>query len=338
MVAESPGVEACVYGAVAQLRTLRSLHLVTNVPTDTCSLDAVRPFATRVAHLSTLSSLTHLELVMSRCYDHTGDSCIWQQEEEEEHRDWCAVRSEHRAALLSALRCMPHLCNLSIPTMRLQLSELAALSAVTSLNLAGLLPPEAGAGRRLGTPPAVSSSPTTSCGALLPAQLQELVLCQGASPRALAALQPLPSLARLDVELVRFGVSDVTEDGRVRAETVQAVGRAVQLLVAHSGGTPGSRRLVIEADGYGGPMRPCEGAPDGHIAWIRQLQGLGLSSLELFGMVMRAGDLSCLAQSAPGLQGETCRQNIMTRVNTKPAKHVGLTAFRAIRHSSWCCG
>ncbi len=295
---------------VAQLRTLRSLDLCINLPDSVNSATAdVRPLllnAPCVAQLSALTALTRLRLVMSECYEHAGDSYFQNfGATPENEAAWAVVKEAHRAALLAALHCMPQLQQLHCPTLWLAPGGAAPLTALTSLALAGLIPPPLE--QQLAQPAAGGSlRPSTHAAGVLalPPQLRELVVLNRASPRVLALLQPPLSFAYLEVDELSFGTADVTSEGRLRAEAVAAVGPAVRLLLKYRGKGSGYRMAVA---GDGGPRRlqPREGSPDGHMEWIRQLKGLDVcGSLHLAKIELGTGDLYCLAQTLPRLAGK----------------------------------
>ncbi len=289
---------------VAQLTTLESLLLMTSFDPASTPLEAVRPHATCVALLSSLTALTQLQLRPSRRYDNRVDSWSVFEEDGGQHKAWCAVREAHRSSLLSALRCMPQLQHLHCLTLFLQPSELAALTALTRATLMGLLPPAVGQQPSPREGRGLISLPAAGCVAL-PPHLQELVLVWGASPRAYAALQPAAAFSGLHARALVFGMSDVDTEGRLRAEALAAVGPAVRLLTTYRDPTPGSGCFSIDGDGSYWPLQPRAGAPTGHIEWIRQLQGLdAFRSLELYNIDLRAGDLSCLGQTLSNLTGE----------------------------------
>ncbi len=301
-------MDAHLFGVVSHLRTLRRLHLVNDWYLANCTPNAVRPHATCVARLSALTGLKHLGLVLSDCYEHDGHSYYKQRQDDEQHGAWVEVREAHRTSLLSALRCMPQLLQLYCPTLWLRPSEAAPLAALTSIILGGLLPPPAGAGPG-GLAGGGGSPARLAAGVPLPPQLQELSLKVGASPRALAQLQPPPSLVHLDVGLLRFGVSDVDED-RLRPEAVAAVGPAVRTLVACRHPTHGPSHIRIRADAGAGQLLPREGSPNGHMEWVQQLRGLeAFRNLTLTDVRLRPADLCCLGQALPDLQGKPqCNQ------------------------------
>ncbi len=309
--AESPALEAHVYGEVAQLTQLQKLHLYTNFDPNAWSLDAIRPHATAVARLSTLTALTVLDLSPSWCYEDHGGSWKAVQALGSQLGAWCAVREDHRTSLLSAVRCMPQLQHFECPMLWLQPCELAPLTAPASLKVAGLLPPAAG------QQPAQGLGAGGSTARALPPQLRWLDLRVGSSPRALAALQPPASLTCLRSPMLRFGVSDVTGvAGRLLPEAVAAVGRAVQLLVAYRD-QAGCTSIKIEGDGGPGLLRPREDALTGHIEWIQQLQGLDVFPLvKLAHINFRPGELSCLGHTLCNLQGERIRSRSSVGVHS----------------------
>ncbi len=305
-LAESPGVEACAIGAVAQLTMLRSLRLVTSLG-DYWSPEALRPHASCVGRLSSLTALTHLYLDTPVLYEHHADSWHEQQHEGEEHEVWCEVREAHRAALLSALRCMPQLQQLECPTLWLRPSELPVqCTALTSLSLKGLLPPAV-------EDPQVaadSGAGAQAAVAAMPPQLQELTLRGAASPRALALLRPPSCLVRLDLNTLTFSVTDVTAEGRLHAASADAVGPAVRLLLSYRGGRRCyCNHMDIEYDGGPGRMQPREGAADSHMGWIRELNGLDVCRrLALGGVALSFGDLHCLGRTLGQLRSKYPRE------------------------------
>ncbi len=285
-----------MFSAVAHLTTLESLSLLTNsAPT---APEAVRTHATCVACLSTLTALTHLQLQPSWSYDHHGNSWSIMQRDGDRHGAWHRVRAAHRAALLSALCCMPRLQDLCCPTLWLQPSELAPLTALTSVNLRGLLSPAVGRPQEQ-QDPGRAGAPGASVA--LPPNLQELVLGVGVSPRAFALLRPSPAFSRLYAQGLTFGMSDVMEDGQLRPETVEAVGPAVRLLTTYRDPTAESSSFFIDGDCGPSLLQPRAG----HMEWIRQLRGLAaFRSVGLYNMALRAGDLSCLGNTLCNLTGE----------------------------------
>ncbi len=293
---------------VGQLVALRSLHLSTS--SHPSSLDAVRRHATCVASLSTLTALTHLQLVPPSTYEDHGDNFIDASSISRELEGWCAAREAYRSSLLSALRCMPQLQSVNCSRLWLRPSELAPLTALTSLTLAGLLPPgdehplEVAGGRPGRFQPA---------GAALPPHLHTLYLDR-VSPRTLARLRPSAAFTRLDVTCMQFGISDMGEDGRLLEQTVEAVGPAVRLLTAyrHRYGLCSRDRL----SSWGGlailgrgpaDVRPRQESPNGHIEWIRHLQGLddAYDCVDFDSLVLSAGELNCLGHTLRNLQGES---------------------------------
>ncbi len=309
--ADDPDVDARLFGQVSHLKTLQALHLVLDGDPNACTPDAVRPHATCVARLSALTGLTRLGLVLSSCYEHDGDSYRRHVEDGEQHGAWVEVREAHRTSLLSALRCMPQLLQLYCPTQWLRLSELPpSLTALTSLTLGGILPPPAEEGPG-GLAGGGGLPARRAAGAPLPPQLRELVLKVGASPRALAQLQPPPSLVHLHMHALRFGISDV-EDGKLRPEAVAAVGPAVRTLLACRHPTRGPSHIRISGDGGAGQLLPREGSPNGHMEWIQQLRGLqAIRNLTLVGVRLRPADLCCLGQALSSLQGKDAAHSVL---------------------------
>ncbi len=309
-VAEDRATEVHVLKTVAQLKTLRSLDLCINLRDEVVrapDLSPLRSNAPCVAHLSALTALTRLRLVMSECYEHAADSYAKQSRPDfplEAGGSRAEVQEAHRTALLSALRCMPQLQHLHCPTLWLAPGDAAALSALTSLAVGGLLPPPVGPPPMQPAAEETLRPPTQAAGVMaLPPQLRELALLNRASPRALALLQPPLSFTDLHIDEMSFGTTDVAVEGRLRAEAVAAVGPAVQLVVRYR--SRSLRKFIVSADGAPGRLQPREDSPDGHMEWIRQLQGLGVvGNLEIDNVELSTGDLCCLAQTLPGLTGK----------------------------------
>ncbi len=288
-----------MYTSVAQLTGLRSLHLRLDAHGATCSPEDLHPHTAYQARLSSLTALTHLHLELHSCYQPNHDSWSRHHEREVYHQaDWRELRDAHRTTLLSVLGRMQQLQCLHCPTLWLTPSEAATLTALTGLHLGGLLLPGGNGGP--------SSLPASSSWAL-PPLLRELHLHDAASPRLLAGLQLPCSLLRVSVTSICFGMSDVTEEGgRIKEQAVQAVGPAVRRLVRYRGGGEGGS-ISIVGDGSSGRMQPREGSPDGHVEWVRQLQGLDavVGHLTLDNMALSAEDLGCLGKALPHLKGET---------------------------------
>ncbi len=250
-----------VYRAVAQLTSLQTLRIRTEVDLHVChEAEEFAPNASCVSHLSALTALTRLHLERTACYEHTGGSDIHSpggvnlaefeevQDSEEEESDsedeasrcpWCKLRDAHRTSLLSALRAMPQLQHLHCPTLWLRPAEAASLAALTSLTLGGLLAPlslvreHAFHRSRSSAFFPLAATPDPAPGAL-PPRLQELTLQNAVSPKVLALLHPPPSFARLTVRTLRFGVWDVDpeEAHQLLPQAVSSVAPAVQLLTA----------------------------------------------------------------------------------------------------------
>ncbi len=247
--------------AICKLRQLQQLHLVIHLDPAATSPDRLRPYAAWLCQLNALAALVRLHLELPDCCQSTGDSWARRAKDGDVHQAWEGVREQLRTSLLSALRCMPQLQHLQCPTLVLQPAEAASLTALTSLTLATLQPPEllpnGGSAAPAPAPAsaapgrASAAAPRQAAGMLFP-QLQALTLTEGASPRTLAALAPLSSLTSLKVSCIRFGMSDVAAGCRVRPEAVEAFEPAMQLLAERFRQT----HVVVRADCGEGPMEP----------------------------------------------------------------------------------
>ncbi len=290
---------------MAQLSSLRSLHLLTTLHPDAHTPADLLPHASSIGRLSALTALTHLQLDLPRLYEDLGDS--WSQRQKDgspqDQAEWCAVREAHHTSLVSALCCMPQLQHLDCPTLWLRPSEAASLTALTSLTLGGLLPP---------APPtsATGRGVATLGGSVwaLPPRLEQLAAEVVASPRVLAHLQLPPSFRSLLVDCIRLGTRDVMpDDWRIEREAFDAMGPAVQRLVSHPGEDPQSWTVCIDSDGCAERLRPLTPGPAHHKEFLRRLQGLDVFGvLELCGLELSAGDLCILGQTLPNLRGEEC--------------------------------
>ncbi len=274
---------------MAKLTQLRSLRLMLSLDPNRCTLNAMRRRATGPTRLSTLTALTSLQLQLPDCYEPAGDSWQRQQQDGQRHAAWEEVRETHRTALLFALRCMPHLQHLDCSGLWLRPSELASLTALASLTLGGLLPPE---------PQQPESISAAAPWTLLPAQLRTLTLASGASPGFLAAFQPPPSLKHFYVSRVHFGMQDVSPGCRLLPQVASDVSQAVVLLARAEPWT-----AAIVADCGALSMTPPGDAAAGHEEWIRGLRPLGtrLQHLTIKGVQLRVGDLVCLVSMLPNL-------------------------------------
>ncbi len=262
-----------------------------------CTPDALAPHASSVARLSALTALTSLRLAMSLRLDYLGDSWSQREQDGEQHDAWVAVRQAHQTAVLCVLCAMPQLQTVDCPTLWLHPSEAAPLTAVTNLSVGGLLPQPLAS---LVAPEAVAQQSTAAT--MWPPRLQELTLHSGASPRLLAVLQLPATLRTFTCHTIRFGMLDVEVSNRIKQETLDALGPAVQLLVRTKRPTAVDRMQVL-ADGARGLLRPRERGPRGHAEWLGQLAGLdAFSGIELSGMKLRAGDLISLVSTLPNLQ------------------------------------
>lgn len=298
--------EACILSSVATLSGLRSLTLMTNPHPDTCTPEALHRHVSSLWSLSALTALTHLDLVLPKCYTPIADSYFRATKVSDSDRyAWESVREQQRHAILSAVRCMPHLEDLRCPTLWLSTADTALLTSLTSLVLGGLLPPP---------PPLHPPSPfavgaaapgplSGATGGTLPPLLEHLNLNIGVSPRTLAALQLPPNMAHLYVYRMEIGMSDVAPDGSIFPETVDAFGPALQLLLPYLDGCDDDScqmHLFVE---YRHLMRPREGSLEGHAEWIKQLKGMDTFYwVALKGIAMQEGDLKCLASTLPELK------------------------------------
>ncbi len=278
-----------IISSILQLTQLRALYLTIPVDPDEWTPDNFANYATSLARLSALAALTELELDLSPCYQMGGDSLHMMLEGEDDHELWAQVREVHRTSLLSALRAMPQLQRLHCPTLWLRPSEAATLTALTRLQLGGLLPPL----------PGESSSSSN----LLPPRLADLCLDLAVSPRALASLQIPSTLTLLRACRLRFGMSDVNQETcQLLPETVAAVGPAVRLIKAFQPNGSLGRSWLLTADGAARPLLPRAGVPGGHAEWLRQLGALDGVDLALRGFALQGEDVCCLAQTLGKVQ------------------------------------
>ncbi len=297
--------------------------------------------STCLESLGALTALTQLELQLHPVSQPWGDSYeardtapllpIYDDEEALDDAVLAAL-DQRKASLLHALLCMPSLQHLSCTSLWLTPAEVAQLTALTYLELEGLLPPTAAEAAAL--LPTNSSPPVWD----LPPHLQELRLIGlSASVRALAAIRPPGSeeqqgqgkqqqqrpRCRLHCLCLHFGTGDVAEsDGRLLPGAAAAVGRAVEALRAMRP-RPGEWTLQVVPDGSEWPMGPPGGEgqqrrheegqeqgegqgeeQQGHAGWLWQLSAAGdeCTGLVLQDLTMRAGDLEALAQALPQLK------------------------------------
>ncbi len=308
-VERDPATESAIYNILAHLRGLQSLSLHVYSCGTAHSPEGVRRHATCVAQLSALSALTSLKLELPGYCQGQGNS--WQQQQQqqqqqqegEQHAARFEAQEAHRTSVLSTMRCMPQLQHLDCPTLWLQPSEAASLTALTSLTMQGVLPPPGAL-----EPAQRGAAVTTAASGGLPPQLRKLTLHATVSPRVLALLQPPACFAVLNASRLCFGVSDVDPEGRLRPEAVQAMGPAVRLIVAFKDRSRYRHEIILMNDGSHGRLLPREGSPNGHSEWIQQLQGLdAFAELTLRRFELRTGDLACLGQALPRLTGKKGR-------------------------------
>ncbi len=303
--------------AVAQLTGLRSLCLRAALAPTSSSPEELAPHATSVARLSALTALTRLELRSSQCYEFHGDRWSVMHKHGLALEDACEA---HRTSMLSAVRCMPQLQHLHCPTLWLRPSEVAPLTALTSLSVGGLLPPSPpGAGPRahLAADMEVDAAPGDAAapapggqhmredyaeGAVLPAGLQELRLSTGASPCTLAALQLPAPVRSVHCSALILGCRDVEQLECIKQEALEALGPAVRLLSKQET-CCASDTVQVVVDGGPELLQPRQDTPTGHVEWLQQLAGLGaFSGVELEGVELRVGDVCCLVRMWPNVK------------------------------------
>ncbi len=307
-------METQLLSTVSTLTQLRSLNLSLLVNPHACTPDSVRPHATCLACLGALTALTSLHLSLQAGRKVYGDSWKEQTEAGAEHVAWAEVTEVQRSSLLSALRCMPQLQDLSCAKLWLRLYEVTPLTALTRLTLGGLLPPHVaptGDGAASAVAAATSAAAASvgagasASGGSLPPQLRAFDLWEAIAPSALAALQPPTSMTKLHVSCIRFGMSDVSPDCRVLPKAVRDFGLAARRLAPfllpeywHD--------LTVAADCGDRPMGPPEAGAQSHTGWIRQMDVLSaLTHLRFQGVRLYVGDLACLVATLPDLEAST---------------------------------
>lgn len=307
----SVSAESYIMEAASQLTSLRSLCLRTNPYPNNITPQALAPYATSAAHLSALTGLTSLVLQTTHCYACFPDSWALRHDEGDRHEAWVEVREAHRTAVLSALHAMPRLQHLNASTLWLRPPELAPLTALTCLGAGGLLPPlppPHGAGAAGGPAAGPAAARGGAAGEqpnarAWPPQLQTLVLGNGGSPRALAALELPSALRRFACWALCIGMSDVDEHGCMQQETINALGPAVQL-ISRPETICGEDTIEVSVDGSPHPMHSRQATPSGQVEWLQQLAGLGaFSGIKLVGYVaLRAGDVAFMVRMWPNVR------------------------------------
>ncbi len=293
-----------------------------------CSLDGphtpasgIRPQDARsLGHLSSLTALTQLQLI---CPHYERCDATWSEAEgtDREQRRWQDLWPAQREALVAALRHMPHLASFKSSSLTLSVSDLAALTSLTNVQLAGLAPPGPTEQEQQ---PAASGLGTAAGG---PHQLLGLWLGGGpCSPRALACLGTFPRLRAVitsesrRVVMLPFGPADAVPGGsHLLPDTPQVMRQAVGALadVRARGGMDDNawhskygkgHVLCINADA--GPMLLFPPpvvtglglvSLTGHAPWLRELRALAVPGqrVELWGLALAAGDLACVADTFP---------------------------------------
>lgn len=227
---------------------------------------------------------------------------------------WHPLWPDQRAALVHALRCMPHLASFSSRNLDLRTSDIAPLASLTRVSLGGLLPTE-----RHNPPPeplpasARRGQPEPPRGLqqqqLHPGRGVQLRLCKAASVGFLASLhEHWPGLGPIiwsskdlpDGEATEkdslvdlfFGVVQGTNT--LLPHTPDTVRRAVGAVVYGSGGPAGQQQsgavfcpagaagtggrkievLGVRADAGPPHMLEPMGQGQGHAAWTRELAPL----------------------------------------------------------------
>ncbi len=301
--------------AVSRLRSLKHLQLkLSNANTykecpvtDAHTVAEYRRHATALQQLSSLTALTHLELSLShhrRCDTEYSTLAQLQRQGPEVLSGLRTVWNAQQASLMAALRCMPQLQHLDCQDFHLPANEISTLTALTHLEIAGLLGPA--------TSPAAAAAPLPAASVTLPPQLQTMQLPYGCV-RTLAAIQPPESLKAVTAAYnsshsLSFSVWDLTPDGkRLLPAAVRAVRGAVRLLAREregssegSGAGPFNGRTL-----FVGPFR-CDVAPieppegqegqEGHAAWICMLRRLNRHNVTFSGFALGPTDLLCIAR------------------------------------------
>ncbi|GLC34744.1 hypothetical protein PLESTB_001158700 [Pleodorina starrii] len=311
--------------AVCGLRQLKELVFISacndivnhNFPDfpNACRLD--------LACLSGLTSLNTLSLNINQCYQHEG-SAQWQHLTADQRGGWAAVWEAQRTGILAAVRCMPDLSFLTLYGMQLDIRPLTALSALTNLNVYGLMVPTPRAG---GLQPRAASLPRWR----LPPKLRVLTVCE-ASPTLLASLAPPPTLeyvctnhspnrlqfTALDLDAQPDGV-DQFEWPRLAPHVVGAMQGAVELLerrllpplrgkmevVVPGGVRPVRPPLALAPEAPGGAAAAAAAAArpplGGHAPWLSALAPLQLNELTLVYVSLDAVDVRAISDNLTSL-------------------------------------
>lgn len=287
--------------SVSQLPQLEILQLeftfnapklpLTDIPArDICSF----------SHLGALTSLTHLYMERNPYY----------MQDEAAQLAWDQVWPAQREVLVAALR---QLTIFGSSTLTLRVSDLAALTSLKSVELAGLEAP----GPTEQQQPAAMGAGTAARG---PHQLLEIAVGRGSySLRALPCLGAFPLLRGLQTGVSsacwRFGLDDLAPGGtQLLPDTPQVVRQAVRALadLRARAGTKGRGlrsgteplRITTDVDELLLPPEPAPVAASpaaGHAAWLRELGPLAApgQEVQLCGLALTAGDLTAIADIFP---------------------------------------
>ncbi len=293
-----------VLQSISGLRNLKHLDLYMECPVDRHTIASkISTQDTRsFGHLSSLTALTNLQLFCP-------------------HYDLCnaekADREAQQEALAAALRHMPHLASFKCNCFGLRVSDLAALTSLTHVELEDLEPPGPTEQQQPAAP-----GPAIAVGR--PHQLLSLVLSPDPSPRALAHLGAFPRLREVIIwESRRFvsfsfdqadaipGGSHLLPDTR---EVVRQAARALADVRARGGVDDNAWHpeygnehvLCINDSVYHELLLPplAELHPPsstGHAEWLRELGPLAVPGqrVKLGGLALAAGDLAAIADTFP---------------------------------------
>lgn len=316
-------------GQTAILQSISRLHKLKRLDLEVhCSLDEPHTPASvlhtqdarSLGQLSGLTALTQLQLICPH-YERCDARFSEAEGATSEQRRWQQLWPAQQEALAAALRHMPHLVNFKSNSLTLSASDLAALTSLTLVELAGLEP----------TAPTERQQPAAPGPGMAgrgPHQLLSLRLGGGAcSPRALACLGAFPRLRAViaspesrRVVTLPFGPADALPGGsHLLPDTPQVVRQAVRALadVRARGGVDdnawhykyGKEHVIrINADASPVLLLPPPVVTGlrlvlqtGHAPWLRELRPLAVPGqwVELWGLGLAPGDLACIADTFP---------------------------------------
>ncbi len=274
------------------------------------------------SNLSALTALTRL---------HLDSQHYWLQDATEQRTWWQHSLAQH-GALVAALRHMPHLASFESTTLTLSVSDLAALTSLTNVELAVLTPPELQLHQSAAAAPTCRDG-VAHGGAAMGGQPRLVKLStwddRSSSPRVLARLNAFPFLRELRLGLLEspsdicFGPADVAPwCTQLLPDTPYMVQQAVNVMadvrargqqaaagLGFNGVAAGRLELSIgvNAELVPGLLLPPAPAPfppspaGGHAAWLRELAPLALpgQGVRLWGLALAAGDLAAMAETFP---------------------------------------